>query len=231
MLIKKKHLLIKGISRDRIRIIQKGGFYMGEKTRVFIGKSFITAMGIICLTKPIKALAGPPPDLPNYTPSATYYEFDYDSFNVDDCFHLIYRDGVVFPAVNIENLLFAVDPETYEVEKYLIQKKAVTILNGYYNGNNPSPYRFVADTYTYYILYDSKTKEKLCSGREEMGDNLYEQLKKEKICISSNNIGNYFEEYEGRKDLTFQEVEKVERSLPKIVAAMDDYDNNQFTLK
>ena len=31
-----------------------------------------------------------------------------------------------------------------------------------------------------------------------MGDNLYEQLKKEKICISSNNIGNYFEEYEGR---------------------------------
>ncbi len=202
---------------------------MGEKTRVFIGKSFITAMGIICLSKPIKALAGP--GLPNYTPLATYYEFDYDSFNVDDCFHLIYRDGVVFPAVNIENLLFAVDPETYEVEKYLIQKKDVTILNGYYNGNNPSPYRFVADTYTYYILYDSKTKEELCSGREEMGDNLYEQLKKEKICISSNNIGNYFEEYEGRKDLTFQEVEKVERCLPKIVAAMDDYDNNQFTLK
>lgn len=202
---------------------------MGEKTRVFIGKSFITVVGIICLSKPIKALAGP--GLPNYTPSATYYEFDYDSFNVDDCFHLIYRDGVVFPAVNIENLLFAVDPETYEVEKYLIQKKSVTILNGYYNGNNPSPYRFVADTYTYYILYDSKTKEELCSGREEMGDNLYEQLKKEKICISSNNIGNYFEEYDGRKDLTFQEVEKVERSLPEIVAAMDDYDNNQFTLK
>ena len=206
---------------------------MGEKTRVFIGKSFITAMGIICLTKPIKALAGPPLGLPNYTPSATYYEFDYDSFNVDDCFHLIYRDGVVFPAVNIENLLFTIDPKTYEVETYLIQRKEVTVLNGYYNGKNPSPYRFVADTYTYYILYDSKTKEELCSGREEMEDNLYEQLKREKICISSNNIGYYFEEYEGRKDLTFQEVEKLESSLPEIVAAMEDYqkNNNQLTLK
>lgn len=206
---------------------------MDEKTRVSIGKTFITVMGLLYLAKPIDVLAGPRPDLPNYTPSATYYEFDYDSFNVDDCFHLIYRDGVVFPAVNIENLLFTIDPKTYEVETYLIQRKEVTILDGYYNGNNPSPYRFVADTYTYYILYDSKTKEELCSGREEMENNLYEQLKREKICISSNNIGYYFEEYEGRKDLTFQEVEKLESSLPEIVAAMEDYkkNNNQFTLK
>lgn len=206
---------------------------MDEKTRVSIGKTFITVMGLLSLAKPIEALAGPSPNLPNYTPSATYYEFDYDSFNVDDCFHLIYREGVVFPAVNIENLLFTIDPKTYEVETYLIQRKEVTILDGYYNGKNPSPYRFVADTYTYYILYDSKTKEELCSGREEMEDNLYEQLKREKICISSNNIGYYFEEYEGRKDLTFQEVEKVKRSLPEIVAAMEDYkkNNNQFTLK
>ena len=66
-----------------------------------------------------------------------------------------------------------------------------------------------------------------------MENNLYEQLKREKICISSNNIGYYFEEYEGRKDLTFQEVEKLESSLPEIVAAMEDYkkNNNQFTLK
>ena len=132
---------------------------------------------------------------------------------------------------SMENIIFVVDPDNYKVEKFLIQRKEVEILKGYYDGISPSPAMYVAQQRHYYIMYDFISGEELCSSCEEIpGINIYEEFKKNKICINGPDIGNYMQEYEKKSELTSSDIEEIEATLPYIVKEIEKFkrENAQY---